>query len=230
MQPWEVLFERAIRQMEAARLPDSCWRFGGGTVLMLEYNHRLSKDVDIFINDRQYLTSLSPRLNDALEAEVGRYTEQSNFVRLHFAEGEIDFICAPSVTDIPPKVQSIHGKKTLLEHPVEIVAKKVHYRADEFKARDVFDLAMTFHKDRSTLAANAGCFLPHAKVLEERIDKLENRGELKFGFGAIESLSGGQEICGQEYHLCKLLLWDLRQRSQDVKPDHTIAPQRGIRR
>lgn len=230
MQTWEVLFERARRQMEAARLSDSCWRFGGGTVLMLEYNHRVSKDVDIFINDRQYLASLSPRLNDALEAEVGRYTEQSNFVRLHFAEGEIDFICAPPVTTIPPNTQSINGKNTLLEHPVEIVAKKVHYRADEFKARDVFDLAMTFHKDRSTLVANAEHFLPHVKVLEERIDTLEKRGELKYGFGSIESLSGGQEICGQEYHLCKLFLWDLHQRSLVVKAEPVISPQRGMRR
>lgn len=124
MQIWEMLLDRAMRQMKTAGLPDSSWRFGGGTVLMLEYNHRMSKDVDIFIADRQYLAGLSPRLNDTLDAEIGRYTEQSNFVRLHFSEGEIDFICAQPITNISPKQQAVNGKQILLEHPVEIVAKK----------------------------------------------------------------------------------------------------------
>jgi hypothetical protein len=35
---------------------------GGGTALMICAGHRLSKDIDAFIDDPQYLTFLSPRL------------------------------------------------------------------------------------------------------------------------------------------------------------------------
>ena len=31
------------------------WTFGGGTVLMRRYRHRLSKDIDIFLPDPRYL-------------------------------------------------------------------------------------------------------------------------------------------------------------------------------
>ena len=73
---WIKLFELALRQIDAAQLPEQSWRFGGGSVLMLEFNHRLSKDIDIFLSDRQLLQYLSPRVNDALETEIGLYSEQ----------------------------------------------------------------------------------------------------------------------------------------------------------
>lgn len=63
---WEVLFQRALVLIEDARstgLPVDDWTFGGGTVLMRRYQHRLSKDVDIFINDPQFIGYLTPRLS-----------------------------------------------------------------------------------------------------------------------------------------------------------------------
>ena len=32
-------------------IADPFWTFGGGTVLMFRYRHRLSKDIDIFVPD-----------------------------------------------------------------------------------------------------------------------------------------------------------------------------------
>jgi hypothetical protein len=32
------------------------WTFGGGTVLMLRHKHRISRDVEIFVPDPQYLS------------------------------------------------------------------------------------------------------------------------------------------------------------------------------
>ena len=43
---------------------DAFWTFGGGTVLMLRYGHRLSKDIDIFVPDPQYLGFVNPRISD----------------------------------------------------------------------------------------------------------------------------------------------------------------------
>jgi hypothetical protein len=49
MQPWEDLFHKAIKQLEAGPVPKSAWTFGGGTALMLFFNHRVSRDIDLFL-------------------------------------------------------------------------------------------------------------------------------------------------------------------------------------
>lgn len=66
MAPWEVLWPRAMACIASleGHFPPPDWTFGGGTALMLLYEHRRSKDIDIFLRDPQYLTALSPRLND----------------------------------------------------------------------------------------------------------------------------------------------------------------------
>ena len=64
LKAWEILFQRALILIDDARakgIPVDDWTFGGGTVLMRRHRHRLSKDVDIFINDPQFIGYLSPR-------------------------------------------------------------------------------------------------------------------------------------------------------------------------
>lgn len=55
---WEILFPHAFTLMDEVRKHGSIepmWTFGGGTVLMLRYNHRFSRDIDLFVPDPQYL-------------------------------------------------------------------------------------------------------------------------------------------------------------------------------
>jgi hypothetical protein len=85
---------------------------------MLLYEHRRSRDIDIFLRDPQYLTALSPRLNDHTEALTGRYVEQSNFLKLIFDGGEVDFIVAPSLTTDPYMIKTVLGTETKVETPV----------------------------------------------------------------------------------------------------------------
>lgn len=47
----ELLLEKAIKILEYANIDNSQWSMGGGTILMLNYHHRLSKDVDIFVSN-----------------------------------------------------------------------------------------------------------------------------------------------------------------------------------
>ena len=50
--PWQALFQKAIKLIDNIHeygIKDPHWTFGGGTVLMLRYQHRLSKDIDIFV-------------------------------------------------------------------------------------------------------------------------------------------------------------------------------------
>lgn len=147
-QPWESLFDKAMAAIDAlpAHLPPMDWTMGGGTVLMFEYRHRLSKDVDIFITDAQYLTALSPRVNDRIEDMTTHYREDSQHVKLIFPEGEVDFVAAPRLVAGSVQKATIHGRKTMLDMPIEIMAKKCFYRADGFTARDVFDMAVFLTK------------------------------------------------------------------------------------
>jgi hypothetical protein len=80
---WEVLFQRALVLIDDAQangVPVDDWTFGGGTVLMRRHRHRLSKDVDIFVNDPQFISYLTPRLNQTAESRTTNYVEDTNFV------------------------------------------------------------------------------------------------------------------------------------------------------
>lgn len=123
MQQWEILFKRAAKQLEYGKLPSKSWTFGGGTALMLKFNHRHSKDIDIFLSDRQLLAYVSPRVNDGA-GDSYDYVEQERFTRLYFPEGEIDFIAAPAITPLKPSFQQVADVYAYVENPVEIVAKK----------------------------------------------------------------------------------------------------------
>ena len=94
---WESLLRHVLILVDDIAkhgVPDPFWTFGGGTVLMLRYQHRLSKDVDIFVPDPQYLGFVTPRLSD-VSAEISTdYVESTEFVKLILPEGEIDFVAS----------------------------------------------------------------------------------------------------------------------------------------
>ena len=51
---WRGLLQHAytlIDEIAVHGIQDPFWTFGGGTVLMLRYRHRMSKDIDIFVPD-----------------------------------------------------------------------------------------------------------------------------------------------------------------------------------
>lgn len=145
--PWEVLFQRALRLVDDIQrhggLADPFWTFGGGTVLMFRYGHRLSKDIDIFVPDPQYLGYVTPRLSDTAASLTEEYTEMpGSFVKLQFEEGEIDFVAAPNLTDGAWEQWDIQGRPVRVETAAEVIAKKMFHRGDRATARDLFDLAM----------------------------------------------------------------------------------------
>jgi hypothetical protein len=114
---------------------------GGGTVLMMRMRHRLSRDIDLFMHDAQWLARLTPRLNDRIAAMVRDYSEQANSIKLVLSDGDIDFIVAGRVTDAAAdETLQFDGHRIMLEATEEILAKKLYYRAALLKPRDVFDL------------------------------------------------------------------------------------------
>jgi hypothetical protein len=142
---WESLFPRALMLIDDIRkyggIADPFWTIGGGTVLMFRYRHRLSKDIDIFVPDPQYLGFVTPRLSDKAADLTEDYTEQPGmFVKLQFDEGEVDFVSAPNLLDDGAwETWDIQGRAVKVETAAEIIAKKMYHRGDRVTARDLFD-------------------------------------------------------------------------------------------
>lgn len=142
---WETLFQRALALIDSVAKSGTVfepWSFGGGTVLMRRYRHRFSKDIDIFVPDPQYLGYVSPRLNDTAGSMTGDYVEQANFIKLLFPEGEIDFIASAPLTSNSFTIERLFDREVRVETATEIIAKKLWHRGKEFRARDIFDLAL----------------------------------------------------------------------------------------
>jgi len=134
------LLNKAIGCLREVGIPDNEWSFGGGSALMFRYWHRESKDIDIFLTDPQYLTMLSPRLNDYAESIATDYQEASNFVKISVGDREIDFIVAPNLSGtLPVKEKLAPDIEILVEQPEEILAKKFFYRTESLKIRDFLD-------------------------------------------------------------------------------------------
>jgi hypothetical protein len=186
---WEILFERALAIIDSVRsagLEIEGWSFGGGTVLMRRHHHRLSKDIDIFLPDPQYLGHLTPRLNTVVESITPNYIEQHKFVKLYFDEGEIDFVAAGPLTTEPFTEEIIFGRTVLVETSTEIIAKKVWHRAVDFTARDIFDLAMVAEKESEALHSIAPVLRDRRSAILQRIN--ESDRILRETFNQLEAL------------------------------------------
>lgn len=143
MPSWERLLERALAILDRAERSTGVsfdWTFGGGTALMVVFDHRTSKDIDIFVPDPQMLPYLSPRLSD--DPATPSYVESGACVKLVYPEGEIDFIAARPVTALPTLPHRVGDRVIPMEHPVEIALKKLRYRGRDLKPRDIFDIAV----------------------------------------------------------------------------------------
>ena len=127
---WRALLPRALTLIDEIRvhggIADPFWTLGGGTVLMFRHRHRLSKDIDIFVSDPQYLGFVTPRLNNVAADMTADYTEQpSAWVKLQFEEGEVDFVASPNLLGDAWETWEIDGHAIRVETAAEIIAKKM---------------------------------------------------------------------------------------------------------
>ena len=189
--PWQILLKEALKIIDDLEVRGGIakpfWTFGGGTVLMLRYGHRLSKDIDIFVPDPQYLGYVSPRLSD-VAAEVSEdYVEAAGYVKLIRSEGEIDFVAASNLTTTPFEIWHILGREIKVETSAEIVAKKLWHRGHTATARDLFDLALVIEKDSENLITAAEYLKKHRQTF---LSQLESRQQiLEAQFNAINVLN-----------------------------------------
>ncbi len=190
LKTWETLFQRALVLIDSTQKSGTAltnWSFGGGTVLMRRHFHRISKDIDIFVPDAQWLAYLTPRLNATAEELTADYLERAESLKLRFAEGEIDFVASQPLTRNATALETLFGREVQVETSAEIIAKKIWHRGDRFTARDIFDLAMVAEKEPDSLA-------PITPILQGSRDDVLTRiatqdAALRETFDALEVLN-----------------------------------------
>jgi hypothetical protein len=189
--PWQGLLMQAFSILDDMQLhcgvANPFWTFGGGTVLMLRYGHRRSKDIDIFLPDPQYLGFVTPRLSDVAANVSTDYVEAATYVKLIRSEGEIDFVASPNLTSQPYEIWNLLGRPIKVETAVEIVAKKLWHRGDMATARDLFDLALVIQKSPGALQGAAPFLIRHRDVFLAQLQ--QRQGLLKAQFEAIDTMA-----------------------------------------
>jgi predicted nucleotidyltransferase component of viral defense system len=188
---WKALLPHALSIIEDIKnhgTPNPFWTFGGGTVLMLRYQHRLSKDIDIFVPNPQYLGFVTPRLSDVAAAVSTNYVEdQSSYVKLIRPEGEIDFVASPNLTDSPFEIWNISGQNIRVESATEIVAKKLWHRGDRATARDLFDLSLVIEQEPEALIKATKFLQKNAELFISQI--ASRKAVLERQFAEIDTLA-----------------------------------------
>lgn len=160
-----------IRQVNAEREIIDYWTFGGGTAMMLQIDHRISYDVDIFLAAPQVLPFLDPQKHD-FHFEVGPADYKGDGVRLMklgFEFGEIDFIVAPSLTSSPTTRATVEGEMTI----PEIIAKKIYHRGDSIAPRDIFDIAAASEKHAESIIKELASYRDSVTSTLAAIDRLK---------------------------------------------------------
>ncbi|WP_338912017.1 nucleotidyl transferase AbiEii/AbiGii toxin family protein [Mycetohabitans rhizoxinica] len=188
--PWQGLFRHTLTLIDEIRTHGTAnpfWTFGGGTVLMLRYGHRMSKDVDIFVPNPQYLGYVNPRISEAASDITADYEEHAQFVKLILPEGEIDFVVSQSLTEPSYDEWTLMNQPVKVETAAEIVAKKMWHRGDRPTARDLFDLSLVIEREPDSLM-NAGEYLIRHRDTFLRLLK-EHREFLASRFNDIQTLN-----------------------------------------
>lgn len=114
--------------------------------------HRISYDVDIFLDSSTVLKNLAPNTNPVTKSLCDSWQWPGKYLKLILRDvGEIDFLSAPSYVDNPTYELRFGERSIAAERSAEIATKKLVYRASTFTARDAFDLAAIHLFDRSAL-------------------------------------------------------------------------------
>ena len=133
---------------------------------MVHTGHRVSKDIDAFIADPQHLSFLSPRLGGEGIWNCETFDEAANHLKLIYPEGEIDFIVAQAVTDLPTERKTIpptsprrmaNPRSSRSNIRSRQLSKSSPYRGSMLKVRDIFDIAVVDSIHADALRGNLGC-------------------------------------------------------------------------
>ena len=171
---WRALLELALPALDEIG-PNVKWTLGGGTALALKIHHRISYDIDIFLEDAGQLQALSPNRNKASRAITNRWREPGHYLKLECEEGAIDFIVAARLIDHIPWLYKFKTREIPVEEPAEILAKKLRYRGSQIIPRDIFDILAVHHFDPEIVKTALAATPDGARHAADRIRRIEKR-------------------------------------------------------
>lgn len=137
-------------------IPKQKIKFGGGTALTIYYfQHRLSFDIDLFVEDIQYLDFIRPKLwiEESIHFNASEYIDQHNHIGLTTSNDiKVDILCDTNSTDgFIDDSKEIFPFDIYIESIESILSKKITFRKKDNKARDIFDIVTAISKDKLIL-------------------------------------------------------------------------------
>jgi len=149
------LFHIALQILEDYGI--TSWSFGGGTALsQLYYQHRMSYDIDIFVEEYgeiQRLIEFQEEIAGNLGID-GSYIQSSTtgvtFILDDDSHGlKLDFVYSPALTDDPFLKKKVFGVPNVkVQTHQEIIAKKLKFR-EKATIRDFVDYAIAEESDQA---------------------------------------------------------------------------------
>ena len=129
-------------------------RFGGGTALAIYYfQHRLSFDVDLFVQDPQIMNYLSPKhwLEDSSTFGDETYIDFANHIRVLSAKNKIKLDVLVSQDNLANCLvddsNNLFNATVHVESIEDIIAKKIVHRRKGNFTRDIIDIAIAIEKE-----------------------------------------------------------------------------------
>lgn len=165
---WEELLQKALVALDSLEGGAGPWTFGGGTALAQILDHRVSYDVDIFLDSSAALKKLAPNTNRVTKSLCDTWQWPGKYLKLILRDvGEIDFLNAPSYIENPTYQLKFGERSIAAERSAEIATKKLVYRASTYTPRDAFDLAAIHLHERAALReiARSPAITPHVVSL-----------------------------------------------------------------
>ncbi|MGT2436276.1 nucleotidyl transferase AbiEii/AbiGii toxin family protein [Bradyrhizobium betae] len=211
---WEDLLQKALVALDSLEGGAGAWTFGGGTALAQILNHRISYDVDIFLDSSTALKNLAPNMNPVTKALCDSWQWPGKYLKLILRDlGEIDFLNAPSYTNDPTYELTFGERSIAAERSAEIATKKLVYRASTYTPRDAFDLAAIHLHDRSALGDIARCPAITDHVVSSALNRLnlakvQYQAEMR---SVINATPRGEEFIDRTCEIALEALADIRE-------------------
>ncbi|MEA2559178.1 MAG: hypothetical protein QOH06_682 [Acidobacteriota bacterium] len=143
---FDVLYPLQDRVLGILSGLETGFYLSGGTAASRGYlHHRLSDDLDLFVNDNAQFGLWADRLIQALEAggawKVAVSLREQRFVRLSLVEGEA-VLKIEMINDVPSHIGSFRDDPLLgrIDSPENILANKVTALVDRDEPKDLADI------------------------------------------------------------------------------------------
>ena len=134
-------------------------RLGGGSMLTAQWNHRLSRDIDVYL---RLVSKEDGRaiLDRAAKACNGYRVEHPNFPRIEFErdkDNHIGINLKPPTPERGERIAVVDGEETAVLNNAQIMTGKLKGRGMSSPGRDLFDIAVCRLADPEALeiAVNA---------------------------------------------------------------------------